>query len=72
MLAFLPAIPLIDIPYMLGVMLTEGRKLNGRFRLQGIALYREKVPWKTFAQMYIGGFVVAYILVMHRDRRSSS
>jgi membrane protease YdiL (CAAX protease family) len=64
LLAFLLAVLLIDIPFMLGVMLNEGKKLNGRFSLEGVVLYRHKVSWKTFALVFVGAFVVVYILVM--------
>ena len=64
LLAFLLAILLIDIPFMLGVMLNEGKKLNGRFSLSGVVLYREKVSWKTFMLLFVGAFVVLYLLIM--------
>lgn len=64
LLAFLLAILLIDIPFMLGVMLNEGRKLNGRYSLSGIVLYREKVSWKTFMLVFVVAFVVMYLLIM--------
>jgi membrane protease YdiL (CAAX protease family) len=64
LLSFLLAVLLIDIPFMLGVMLNEGKKLNGRFSLEGVVLYRHKVSWKTFALVFVGAFVVVYMLVM--------
>jgi len=64
LLAFLLAVLLIDIPFMLGVMLNEGKKLNGRYSLEGIVLYREKVSKKTFALVFVGAFVAVYLLVM--------
>jgi membrane protease YdiL (CAAX protease family) len=64
LLAFLLAVLLIDIPFMLGVMLNEGKKLNGRFSLEGVVLYREKVSWKIFALVFAGAGVVVYLLVM--------
>ena len=64
LLAFLLAVLLIDIPFMLGVMLNEGKKLNGRLSLEGVVLYREKVSWKTFALVFVGAFVVVYLLIM--------
>lgn len=64
LLAFLLAVLLIDIPFMLGVMLKEGKKLTGRYSLDGVVLYREKVSWKTFILVFVGAFVVVYILVM--------
>jgi membrane protease YdiL (CAAX protease family) len=64
LLAFLLAILLIDILFMLGVMLIEGKKLNGRFSLEGVVLYREKVSWKTFALVFVGAFIVLYLIIM--------
>jgi len=64
LLAFLLTVLLIDIPFMLVVMLSEGKKLNGRFSLEGVVLFREKVSWKTFAWVFVGAFGVVYILVM--------
>ena len=64
LLAYLVAVLLIDIPFMLGVMFNEGKKLNGRYSLEGVVLYREKVSWKTFALVFVGAFVVVYLLLM--------
>lgn len=64
LLAFLLAILLIDIPFMLGVMLNEGKKLNGRISLKDVVQYREKVSWKTFAIVFIGAFIVLYLIIM--------
>ena len=64
LLAFLLAILLIDIPFMLGVMLNEGKKLNRRYSLSGIVLYREKLSWKTFSLVFVAAFVVMYLLIM--------
>ena len=61
---FLLAIVIIDIPFMLGTMFNEGKKLNGRFSLKSIVLYREKVSWKTFALVFVGTFVVLYLIIM--------
>lgn len=64
LLAFLLAVLLVDIPFMLGVMLNEGKKLNGRFSLEGVVHYRDTLPWKTFAWVFVVAFVVVYVLVM--------
>ena len=64
LMAFLLAVLLIDIPFMLIVMLFEGKKLNGRYGLDGIVLYREKVSWKSFALVFVGAFAMVYILMM--------
>jgi membrane protease YdiL (CAAX protease family) len=64
LLACLLAVALIDLPVLLGVMLYEGKRLNGRFGLGGVVLYREKVSWVTFALAFVGTFVVVYALTM--------
>jgi membrane protease YdiL (CAAX protease family) len=64
LLAFLLAILVIDIPFMLGVMLNEGKKLNGRFSLEGVVRYRQKVSWKTFMLVFVGACVLVYVLLM--------
>lgn len=35
---------LVLIPVELGILLHEGKKRNGRFSLEGIVVYREKIP----------------------------
>ena len=64
LLAFLLAILIIDIPFMLGILFTEGKKLNGRLSLEGVVLYRERVPWKTFVFVFVGAFVFVYLLII--------
>jgi len=64
LLAFLLAILLIDLPVLLGIMFYEGNKLNGRFSLNGVVLYREKVSWGMFTLVFIGAFIVVFLLIM--------
>ncbi len=64
LLAFLLAILLIDIPVMWGIMLYEGWKQNGRLSLDGVLFYQEKVPWKRFIVIFLGAFVLAYLMIM--------
>jgi membrane protease YdiL (CAAX protease family) len=64
LLAFLLAVTLIDLPVLLGVMLVAGKKRNGRYSLEGVVLYRDKVPWVTFALVSVGAFVAVYVLMM--------
>lgn len=63
LLAFLLAISIIDIPFMIGVMLNEGKKVNGRYSLEGIVLYCEKVSWKTFSVVFVGAFIFLYLII---------
>lgn len=40
---------LILIPFQLGVLFSEGKKRNGKFSLQGIIVYQERIPlWQYF------------------------
>jgi membrane protease YdiL (CAAX protease family) len=64
LMAFLLAVLLVDIPILLGIMLNEGKKLTGKYTLEGVIQYGEKLPWKTFILVFIGSFVVIYGLVM--------
>ena len=64
LLAFLLAVLLADLPILLGVMLVAGRKQYGRYSLEGVVLYRDKVPWRVFALVFVGTFVVVYVLMM--------
>lgn len=36
---------LILVPFELGFLYYQGKKLNGRLTLKGVVLYREKMPW---------------------------
>jgi len=64
LLAFLLAVILVDLPVLLGVMLVAGKKRNGRYSLEGVVLYRDKVSWVTFALVFVGAFVAVYALMM--------
>jgi hypothetical protein len=64
LLAFLIAVLLVDVPFMLSVMLYEGKKLNGHYSLDGILAFRNKISAKTFFLVFVGAFVVVYLLVM--------
>ena len=60
LLAFILAVLLVDIPFQLGVMYYQGKKLNGRYTLQGIVLYREKTPWLQFLIIFLVGIVLLF------------
>ena len=64
LLAFLLAVLVVDLPVLLGVMLFEGKTLNGRYSLKGVVPYRDKLSWKTFVLVFVGAFVVVYILMI--------
>lgn len=60
LLAFILAVLLVDIPFQLGIMYYQGKKLNGRFSLQGVVLYREKIPWWQFLTIFLVGVVLLF------------
>jgi len=64
LLAFLLAVALVDIPFMLGVMLKEGKRPNGGFSLEGVVTNLQRLPWKAFGLFFVAAFVVVYLLVM--------
>lgn len=63
LLAFILAVLLIDIPFQPGIMYYQGKKLNGRYSLQGIVLYREKTPWLQFIIIFLVGVLLLFGLV---------
>lgn len=60
LLAFIMAVLLVDIPFQLGIMYYQGKKLNGHYSLQGIVLYREKTPWLQFVIIFLVGLVLLF------------
>jgi membrane protease YdiL (CAAX protease family) len=60
LLAFILAVLLIDIPFQPGIMYYQGKKLNGRYSLQGIVLYREKTPWLQFIIIFLVGVLLLF------------
>jgi membrane protease YdiL (CAAX protease family) len=47
--ALLLVILVVLIPFELGVLLLLGYRRNGRLSLQGVVVWRERLPWTTFA-----------------------
>ena len=58
LLAFLLAVTLVDLPVLLGVMLVAGKKRNGRYSLEGVVLYRDKVSWPWVEELYFRGYLL--------------
>ena len=58
-MALMCTIPLILIPIELGYLLYEGRKRNGRISLEGVVLYRTKIP---LIQYILWGSVVFVLM----------
>ena len=49
MLVIFTAIPLVLVPFELGYLFYQGKKLNGRFSLKGIVLFKDKISiWQFF------------------------
>jgi len=61
--AFLFVILLVDLPILMGIMLNEGKKKNGRLSLEGILGYRDKISGNLFALIFIGAFVAVFLLI---------
>ena len=51
------AIPLVLIPFELGYLYVQGKKLNGRYSLKGIVLFREKIPQLRFILLFLAAFL---------------
>jgi membrane protease YdiL (CAAX protease family) len=49
--AFFVSIGVVLIPFELGILLSEGRRKNGRFSLKGIVLFREPMPWWQYVAL---------------------
>ena len=61
-MTFMIAICLILLPFELGILLYEGRKKNGRFSLQGVVLYRTRLPiWQYF--LWVPGLFILLGLI---------
>ncbi|MFN2195733.1 MAG: lysostaphin resistance A-like protein [Anaerolineales bacterium] len=63
LLAFLLAVLFIDLPVMLGILLVAGKQQTGHWNWMGAVYYREKLPWGKFALIFIGAFLVVYLLI---------
>jgi membrane protease YdiL (CAAX protease family) len=64
LLAFLLAVLIADLPVLLAVMLYEGKRRNGRYSLEGVVLYRDRVPWRTFALVFVSAFAAVYVVML--------
>jgi membrane protease YdiL (CAAX protease family) len=47
---------LILVPFELGWLYYQGKKLNGTLSLQGVVCYREKMPWWQYLAFGLGTF----------------
>lgn len=63
-LALLLAIALVLIPFELGYLLVQGKKVNGAYTLKGIVLYREPLPWWQYPALAIPLFLWAGLMMM--------
>ena len=48
--------------FQLGYLYTLGKKRNGKFSLQGIVLYREKMPWRQY--ILFGVAIIAWQMLV--------
>ena len=70
LMAFLLAVVLTDVPFMLAMMLNAGKRLHGRFTLERVVLYRERVSWKAAVSRI--GWQRKAVSLSRRARASSS
>ncbi len=49
-------------PVVGGHLLWLGRRVNGRYSLKNIVLFRRSMPWKQFTLWVLGGMVVSVII----------
>lgn len=61
--AFLLVMLFINIPVLLGILLFEGKRLNGKLSLEGVVIFREKLGWKAFTIIFVGAFVALFLLI---------
>jgi membrane protease YdiL (CAAX protease family) len=59
-IALIAGFVLIGIPIELGLLLVLGRRLNGRYSLRGVVLFREPVPWWQYAAFFFLLLAVAF------------
>jgi uncharacterized protein len=65
LMSLIVAIPLILIPAELGILYFYGIKRNGRFSLEGIVLYRDRIPtWKYVVVSPMVAFLAFAVLVL--------
>jgi len=57
------AVLLVLVPWELGWLLKQGRKLTGRWTLEGVVLYRDRVPLLKLGLSVTGIIVVAFVVV---------
>lgn len=61
-IALFVSIGVVLIPFELGILLSEGRRKNGRFSLKGIVLFREPMPWWQY--IALGGPLFIWLSVV--------
>jgi uncharacterized protein len=50
---FLISVVFVITPFELGYLFYQGKKLNGRFSLQGVVLYRTPIPWWQYIALLL-------------------
>ena len=58
------AIGVVLIPFELGYLLYQGKKLNGTFSLKGIVLYRKPMPWWQYVLLGLPLFLWVGVIFM--------
>ena len=55
-------VALVLVPFEIGFLYYQGKKMNGKFSLKGVVLYREKMPWWQY--LLFGLISFAWIVVI--------
>ena len=59
---------LILLPFELGFLYYQGKKLNGRLTLKGVVLYREKMPWWQYLVFGIISFGWLVFIILNNTQ----
>jgi membrane protease YdiL (CAAX protease family) len=63
-IALFVSIGVILVPFELGILLSEGRRKNGRLSLKGIVLFREPMPWWQYVALGVPLFMWLGVVFM--------
>jgi len=55
-------VALILVPFEMGFLYYQGKKMNGKLSLKGVVLYRERMPWWQY--VVFGLIIVTWILLI--------
>ena len=56
-------VALILVPFEMGFLYYQGKKINGKLSLKGVILYREKMPWWQY--LVFGSISLAWMVLIY-------